>query len=100
MHVAHTFEVVQQAEVAAVVCLGYVYPFFCRCFDGRPNPKPRPYLHLWVGVWIFLLRLVTPSGPAPGAWMCSLPPVLLLSGGMLRKVGVKGVLEVPAPLGG
>ena len=60
MNVAHTFELVQQAEVAAVVYLGDVYPFRRRCVDVRPNPKPRPYLYLWGGVWIVLLHLVTP----------------------------------------
>ena len=40
--------------------LGDVYPFRRRCVDVRPNPKPRPYLYLWGGVWIVLLHLVTP----------------------------------------
>ena len=60
MHVANTFEVVQQAEVAAVVYLGDVDPFRRRCINVRPNPKPRTYLHLWGGLWILLLNLVTP----------------------------------------
>ena len=60
MRVSHTFEVVQQAEVAAVVRLGDVCPICCRCVDGRTNPKTWPYFHLWDGVWIVLLYLVTP----------------------------------------
>ena len=60
MRVTHTFAVVLQEELAAVVCMGDVYPVHRRCVDGRHNPKPWPYLHLWGGVWIFLLHLVTP----------------------------------------
>ena len=60
MCVAHTFEVVLQKEVAAVVYLGDFYPILRRCVDGSPDPKPRPYLHLWGGVWIVLLHMVTP----------------------------------------
>ena len=50
MRFAHTFEVVRQSEVAAVVRMGGVCPVCRRCVDGRPNTKPQPYLHLWGGV--------------------------------------------------
>ena len=59
MRVVKTLEVVQHKEVASVVCLGVVYPFRHQCVDGCPNPKPQTYLHLWGGVWIMLLYLVT-----------------------------------------
>ena len=55
MRVSNTFEVVRQAEVAAVVHMGDVCPVCRRCIYGRPNPKPRTYLHLWGGVWVVLL---------------------------------------------
>ena len=58
--IAHTFGVVQQAEVAAVVHLGDVFTVCRSCVYGRTNPKPQPYLHLWDGVLIVLLHLVTP----------------------------------------
>ena len=51
MRVTHTFEVVLQEELAAVVCMGDVYPVHRRCVDGRNNPKPWPYLHLWTCAW-------------------------------------------------
>ena len=63
MRVAHIFKVVRKEEVGAVVRLGDVcpvHPVFRLCFDGRPNPKTRPYLNLWGGVWIVILYLVTP----------------------------------------
>ena len=74
MRVAHTFEVVKQANVAAIVCLGDVYPVCHHCVNGRPNPKPHPNLHLWVGVRVVILHLVTSTtlslgcGVLPDAW--------------------------------
>ena len=44
--------------MAFVVRLGGVYPVCRRCVDGRPSPKPRPYLYLWGGVWVVILHLV------------------------------------------
>ena len=61
MRILHTFEVVRQAEVVAVVRLGGAFPVCRRCVYGRPNHKPQPYLHLWGGVFIVLLHLVTPT---------------------------------------
>ena len=58
--VAHTFEVVRQAEVAAVICLGNTHPFRRRCINFRPNPKPLTYLHLWGRMRIVFLHLVPP----------------------------------------
>ena len=60
MSVAHTFELVRQAEVETVVYLGNIHPFLRRRVNCSPNPKPPPYLHLWGGVWIVLLHLVHP----------------------------------------
>ena len=58
--VAHNFEVVRKAEVAAVVYMGNVCAVCRRCIDSLPNPKPRPYLYLWGGLWIVLLHLDIP----------------------------------------
>ena len=58
MHVAHTFEVIKQAEVTTVVRLRDVYPICHHCINGRQNTKPRPYLHLWGRVWVVLMPLV------------------------------------------
>ena len=60
MHVAHTFKVVQQGKVAAVIRLGYAYPVRCCRVNISPNPKPWPYLHLWGGAGVVLLRLNSP----------------------------------------
>ena len=61
MRVAHTFDVVRQATVAAVVRLVYVDPICLHLVDCSPNPKPRPYLHLWGGVGVLLLCLISPA---------------------------------------
>ena len=58
MCVAHTFEVVLQAKVAAVVRMGDVDFVHCRRIDSIPNLKPRLYLHLWGGVGLLLLLLI------------------------------------------
>ena len=60
MRVAHNFEVVQQAEMAAVVRLGYVDPFCRRRIDIIPNLKIPPYMHLWGGVRVVFLCLSSP----------------------------------------
>ena len=61
MRVSHTFDVVRQANVAAIFCLGYVDPVRRRLVDRSPNPKPRPYLHLWVRVGVVLLCMIPPA---------------------------------------
>ena len=55
MCVAHTFEVVQQVKVTAIVRLGNVNPTCRRCINISPNPKPQHYLHLWVRVDVVFL---------------------------------------------
>ena len=61
MRVAHTFEVVRQAKVVSVFSQGYINPV-CRCLiNGRSNPELRPYLHLWGGVGVLLLFLISPA---------------------------------------
>ena len=62
MCVSHTFEVVQQAKVATVVCIWYVDPVRRRRVNLSPNPIPLTYLILrgWMGVVV--LRLI--SSPA------------------------------------
>ena len=61
MRVAHTFEEVRQAKLEAVVYLGYVYPDRRGLVDHSPNPKTRTYLHLWGGVGVVLLCLISPA---------------------------------------
>ena len=61
MRVAHNFYVVQQATVAAVVRLGHADPIRHRLVDRSPNPKPWAYLHLWGGVGVMLLFLISPA---------------------------------------
>ena len=101
IRVSHTFEVVRQAKVADVFHLGDIDPIRRRRVNGSPNPKPWPYLHLWGGVWVVLLRLISLSFPAPWAFGCCLPPdVLLVSDGEALRVGVEGALAVLAPMGG
>ena len=61
MSVTHTFDVVRQAKLATVVFLGYVYPICFRLVNRSPNPKCRLYLHLWGGVGVLLLFLISPA---------------------------------------
>ena len=77
MYVAHTFEVLLQAKVAAVVHLGDVEDTYCCRIDRSPNPKPRPYLHLWGGVGVVFLCLIPPDlrlehggGASRHMWCC------------------------------
>ena len=102
MRVAHNFEVVQQAEMAAVVCLGYVDPFCRRRIDIIPNPKIPPYMHLWVGVRVVLLCLSSPPALRLGAWgWCMLPAgVFLMPGSGALQVGGRGRSIGAIPLGG
>ena len=68
MRVAHTFEVVQKAKVAAVVRQGGIDPV-CRCLIYRRSyPERQTYLHLrgWVGVLLRLL--VSPADLRLGSW--------------------------------
>ena len=60
MCVAHTFDVVLQAKVAAFVYIGYFDLVRRHCVDRSPNPKPQPYLHLWGGVEVLFLCLISP----------------------------------------
>ena len=61
MCIAHTFEVVGQEKVAAVVRLGDVDPDCFHLVNISPNPKPRPYLHLWGRVGVVFLYLIPPD---------------------------------------
>ena len=66
MCVAHKFEVVRQAKVASVVCLGDIDPVLCRPVNFSPNLKPRPDLHLRGGVGFLLPRLIPPAACCRG----------------------------------
>ena len=61
MRVAHTFEVVQQAKVAAIVCQGDIDAIFRSLVYRRSDPEPRTYLHLSGGVGGLLCLLVYPA---------------------------------------
>ena len=66
--VAHTFEVVQSAKVAAVVCQGDIDPvrrsLVYRCSDT----EPWSYLHLRGTVVVLLRLLVFPAALNLGSW--------------------------------
>ena len=61
MRVAHTFEVVRQKKVAAVVCQGNIDLVFCCLVYCRSNPEPWNYLHMKGGVGVLLHLLVSPA---------------------------------------
>ena len=61
MCVAHTFEVIRQVKVTAIFRLGNVNPTCRRRINSSLNPKPRPYLHLWVRLGVVFLCLIPPA---------------------------------------
>ena len=68
MRVAHTFEVVQQKKVAAVVRQGNIDPVFCCLVYFRSNSEPWNYLHMKGGVGVLLHLLVSPAALRLGIW--------------------------------
>ena len=68
MRVAHTFEVVKQAKVVAVICKEDIDPV-CRCLVYcRLDPEPQTYMYLRGGVGVLLLPLVSTAALRLGSW--------------------------------
>ena len=61
MCVSHTFDVVKQAKVAAVIRLGDVEPVCRHLVYGSSDPEPWTYLHLRGGVGVLLRLLISPA---------------------------------------
>ena len=88
MRVAHTFEVVQQIKVEAIVCMGYVDPVRRRLVNA--------------GVGVVLLCLISPAalllGSRGGA--CHLLGCCRCLAAWVMHVGGGGAMVVIAPLEG
>ena len=59
--------------MADVVCLGYTDPIHRRLVNCSLNPKPRIYLHLWGGVVVLLLLLISLAALRPWRGVQELP---------------------------
>ena len=67
MRVAHTFEVVMQAKVAAVVYQGDIYPVSHCLVYCRQDPEPCTYLHLRGGIGVLIRPLVSSAALCLGS---------------------------------